>query len=131
MAKLKDFNNFKTGDKIKGAFGWINRHPTLILLGLLILDAYLCWFLYSKYYLSLDTKNVAASNIVKIDRNLLTKISNEWQKREANIKIIETKTYPDYFSFGDNRLVNSSASSSLKITTSSINQISSSTAESP
>jgi hypothetical protein len=107
MAKLKDLNNFKITKRLLSVFGWVKRHPSLILILFLFLDVLLSWFLYSNYYLALDSQKVSASNVVKVDRNLLTKISDEWQKREDNLKSIETKIYPDYFSLRSNRLASS------------------------
>jgi hypothetical protein len=71
MAKLKDLNNFKITKRLLSVFGWVKRHPSLILILFLFLDVLLSWFLYSNYYLALDSQKVSASNVVKTILNRL------------------------------------------------------------
>lgn len=61
--------------------------------------------------MAIEAQRVSGSKVVQIDKILLTKISNEWDRREGVLQTLDSKVYPDFFSLGGNRNLSQPATS--------------------
>lgn len=90
------------------ALRWFLRlfwyHPSLVFILLLGAAWGLGFWLFSEYSFKVKKQTARASQIVGINSNLLSEVSQEWQKREQALKSIEKKTYQDHFVRSDFKL---------------------------
>ncbi|MDD5146722.1 MAG: hypothetical protein PHN39_03225 [Candidatus Pacebacteria bacterium] len=105
------WNNLRLSQLPSRALRCLNYHPSIILILFLLADGFLGWFFYSKYYMAIEAQRVSGSKVVQIDKILLTKISNEWDRREGVLQTLDSKVYPDFFSLGGNRNLSQPATS--------------------
>lgn len=87
-----------------GFLRFFYKHPSLIMLILLVIDGLVGWFLFSKYYLEVKERRVDVSKVIQIDKTLLENISGIWQQRENNLKLLPGKAYQDPFLSSDYKI---------------------------
>jgi hypothetical protein len=105
--------SWKLGQLPGGVFRWLNHHPSIIFIFLLMIDGFLGWFFYSRYYMAVEAQRINGSKVVQIDKALLGKISDEWNRREGVLQTLDSKAYPDFFSLGGNRNLGQPAASPI------------------